>query len=320
MQALQAKGATDLRKSGWIGVAMVAALAGCSKKHPEGPAAPPPAPAPAPAPRPLPPNGAPEKLSLPEHDDAGGYRTINSGIGEGEAVWHLRSALNVAALSCDRTGKLGIVAAYNGLLDKQKAAFAAAYRAETKKSGGNTALDRHVTQVYNFFAQPPAQSAFCQASLAVAAEAKDVPASRFAAFAVTALPRLEAPFTDFYRAYERYRIDLAAWEKGDHRVKAVEPAARVALAAAPAAPSTASAQPWRIQLGAYSGDKAAREAWGRISKRLDRVASFEPRYEPVPGKPLVRVQIGPVTDRTEAIALCAAAAAANLDCRPVPVR
>ena len=42
--------------------------------------------------------------------------------------------------------------------------------------------------------------------------------------------------------------------------------------------------------------------------------------EDVPASRLVRVRIGPVTDRAQAIALCAAAAGAGLDCLPVPPR
>jgi len=294
-----------------VSISAFLALAACAKPKADLPAPPPPTPAP--ITKPTPPNGAPEGVVMPPRDESGAFRTINSGVNDAEATWHLRSALNVAALSCDRSGKLGIAAAYNALLDRQKGPFATAYRDEGKRFASSAALDRHVTQIYNFFAQPPAQSGFCRAALTVAIDAKLVAPDGFPAFATTALPRLEAPFLAFYRAYEQYRVDLAAWENGDHRMMAKA----APMIAAPPAPS---GPPWRIQLGAYSGDRAARDAWAKISKRMDKVATFEPRYEPVPGKPLVRVQIGPVTDRDEAIALCAAAAAANLDCRPVQLR
>ena len=43
-------------------------------------------------------------------------------------------------------------------------------------------------------------------------QAGAVAPAEFTAFAAAALPRLEAPFTDVYRAYDGYRRDLAAWQ------------------------------------------------------------------------------------------------------------
>ncbi len=292
------------------GLAGLALLAGCGHKS-ERPALPSTQPLP-PAARPLPPGGAPDGVVIPQSDGQGGYRTINSDLTPAEAVWHLRSAINVAALACDRQGKAGVAAGYNALLARQKKAFAAAYRAETVRAGAK-ALDAHVTQIYNFYAQPPAQAGFCAVATEVGKAALDVTPEGFEAYAPTALAKLQAPFDDFYRAYERYKVDLIAWQTAPKRADplADAPLARIAAKAAPAGP------PWRIQLGAYSGEQAAKDAWGRISKRLHGVEAFAPRYEPVPGKSLVRVQIGPVADRSEAIALCAAAAGAGLDCLPL---
>lgn len=283
-------------------------LAACAKKkHAPEPI---PSPSPTPATRPLPPGGAPPTFKLPKADGKGGWETPNSDISEAEAIWHLRSALNVAALACDRTGSKGIVAGYNKLLSGQKAAFAKGYAAEGTRFGKGSPLDRHVTSVYNYFAQPPAQAVFCPVAAKVLNDTATVKPAEFPAYAPQALAQLEAPFTAFYTAFAAYEVELAAWEKGDgSKLAAAEPLR--AMRVAPAGP------PWRIQLGAYSGDKAARDAWDRISKRMTKAADFEPRYEPVPGKTLVRVQIGPVTDRDEAIALCAAASAAALDCFPV---
>jgi len=293
-------------------IATALLLAGCGKKAVKTASAPPPK---AGTPRPLPPSGAIENLRLPESDGQGGYRTVNSALSDTEAMWHLRSALNVAALSCDRTGKTGITASYNRMLGRQRKALASAYKAEGARFGSVGATDAHVTQVYNFFAQPPAQSRFCAAASSVAAEAAALPAEKLADFAPGALDRLTRPFTDFYDEYARYRIALAAWEKGDHR--AAQPALAMRAAPANAAPSAAG-PPWRIQLGAYSGDRAAREAWTTIRSRMKGASDFEPHYEGVPASRLVRIRIGPVTDRSQAIALCAAAAGAGLDCLPVP--
>ena len=291
-------------------IVVILILASCTKKRvaPGIPAAV----SPAVAGRPVPPHGAPARLALPESDGKGGYRTINSGLSDAEAVWHLRSALNVAALSCDRSGKAGLATGYNRLLARQKAGFATAYRAESSRFGQAKQLDAHVTQIYNFFAQPPAQAGLCAAATGVMAEAQEVPPDRFADFAVKALDRLDRPFDAFYHAYARYQADLAAWEASGGSAK--EPVVRMAAA------TPAPGQPWRIQLGAYSGREAAHSAWSRISGRMRDAAGFEPRYEPVPSSSLVRVRIGPISDRSQAITLCAAAAAAGLDCQPVPPR
>lgn len=294
-----------------LSLTLVALLAGCASRSPS-----PPSSQPAQAvPRPVPPAGSATGLRLPDSDGKGGYRTINSGIGNEEAMWHLRSALNVAALSCGG----GVAADYNVVLTRHKTALAKAYKAEAAGHRGNAAMDAHITQVYNYFAQPPAQAGFCAAAVDVARQARTVSPAGFAGFAVTSLARLEAPFTTFYDRYAAYERDLAAWERGDLKA----PTARVALAAvappAAVARSTAVQQAggWRIQLGAFSGKDAARAAWSRISARLSDVAVFTPQYQAVPGKPLVRVQVGPVVDRNDAIRLCAAASSAGFDCFPV---
>ncbi len=312
-----------MRTKGIAGTACMATIAtalllvGCGKKPVKtASGGPPPKAA---TPRPLPPSGATENFRLPDSDGKGGYRTVNAGVSDAEAMWHLRSALNVAALSCDRTGNTGITANYNKMLGRQRKALASAYKAEGARFGSAGATDAHVTQVYNFFAQPPAQSRFCAVATSVAAEAAALPTEKLADFAPGALDRLARPFTDFYDDYARYKVTLAAWEKGDHRAAQPAVAMRAAApAAATVAAASASGPPWRIQLGAYSGDRAAREAWTKISRRMKGASDFEPRYEDVPASKLVRVRIGPVTDRSQAIALCAAAAGAGLDCLPVP--
>ncbi len=302
---------------GCAGKALVAAtcavllLAGCGRKPVKTAPTPPPA---ADQPRPLPPSGAPEGLRLPESDGRGGYRTVNSDISVTETLWHLRSALNVAALSCDRSGKTGITTNYNALLGRQRKQLAAAYKAEASRFGSASATDAHVTQVYNFFAQPPAQPAFCAAAKGAAAEMAALAPETLDTAAPAALARLIQPFTDFYRAYADYRLALADWEKTGRSGNA-KPVAR--MASLSTAVTSSAGPPWRIQLGAYSGDRAARDAWARIRQRMTAANDFTPDYEAVPASPLVRIRIGPITDRNQAIALCAAAAGAGLDCLPV---
>lgn len=288
-------------------------VAGCASKDKPKPSTPS-----QPASRPMPPAGAASNLTLPDEDGQGGFRTINDGLERDEAVWHLRSALNVAALSCVGTGSAALVANYNALLSQQKSVFATGYAAENARhrAGGNAALDGHMTKLYNYFAQPPAQAAFCAVARDVANEARSVAAAAFPAFAVSALARLDRPFDDFYRAYAGYQRDLAAWQNGARTAKTV--AAPMALAASAAPQRVAPVRgDWRIQLGAFSGQAAAEAAWSKIRSRMAGVASFTPRFDAVPGKPLMRVQVGPVTDRAGAIRLCAAAASAGFDCFPV---
>lgn len=277
---------------------------------------------------PQPPAGAAKGLSLPSPDGDGHYATINSGIGDQEAVWHLRAALNVAALSCRDQS---IVGHYNQMLRSHKAAFAAAYAGEASRLHG-AALDQHQTRLYNFFAQPPAKIGFCHAAESEAAQAASAPATNFPAYAAKAVDRLEAPVIAFYAAYDRYRRELAAWQAGDRRpavmIAAASPAPAKHVAKTKeikdasdsnvAKETKVASDSWRIQLGAFSGQSAAETAWKKARAQMPSLADYEPRYEPVPGRPsLVRLQVGVSDDRDRAEKLCATATANGMNCVPV---
>ena len=189
-------------------------LAGCAARRVEAPVAiaiAPPAP-------PAKPPGLPDRIDVPPVGADGEYLTLNHGLLPPDAVWHVRSALNVAALGCRGEQETAIIAAYNAMLRAQRAPLADALRAVQARykaergTGWQEQQDTHMTRVYNFFAQPPAQQRFCAVAAAVATEADAVPPADFTAFAVVALVRLEAPFTDVYRAYDGYRRELAAWQ------------------------------------------------------------------------------------------------------------
>ena len=163
----------------------------------------------------------------------GSYQTINHGIDPHQAMWHVRAALNVAAIGCRAPDDAGLIPAYNAMLASQRATLAAAdiavkasFRA---RLGANwqAAHDVYMTQLYNFLAQPAAKARFCAAADAIAPQAASVPAGGFEAFAQTALPALEAPFIANYRAVDDYRVALAAWTAGGAG------APRTELAAAP---------------------------------------------------------------------------------------
>jgi hypothetical protein len=274
------------------------------------------APAPVAAAEPLPPSGAARGLTLPSPDSDGHFATINSHISDQEAAWHLRAALNVAALSCRNAG---ITSNYHQLLKSRKAMFTASYASETSRfrSAGSAALDQHMTRLYNFFAQPPAQLAFCQAAETEAEQAVSVSPAQFPAYAAKALDRLEAPVLAFYLAYDRYRHDLAAWKAGPRK-----PAVMTASIASPSPVRSAKANlavdNWRIQIGAFSGQSAAEAAWKRARTQVPGLADYKPSFEPVPGHPpLVRLQLAITDDGDDAQRLCASAAAGGFHCMPL---
>lgn len=78
-----------------------------------------------------------------------------------EAVWHVRAGLNVGALSC--RGQFDILAdQYNRLLEQHEDLLGQAYRFEESRFAG-AELDRHLTQIYNRFANQRSPQGFCGA-------------------------------------------------------------------------------------------------------------------------------------------------------------
>lgn len=194
----------------WGAVAAVLLVAACS----DGGERPVSTVAPAVLPVPRAPAGSGPGLAVPEPGRDGRYVTINSGVTEQEALWHVRSALNVAALSCRiQPGGAAIVKHYNALLVRRKAVLARAYAAETGRfaAAGKGAVDAHLTRLYNFFALPSAQPGFCAAAADIADHVDAVPPAGLPHYATGALDRLEAPILDYYRAYDVYRRELTAW-------------------------------------------------------------------------------------------------------------
>jgi hypothetical protein len=195
------------------------ALAGCARKPEPAPPPPPaPAPTPTPAPMPTPPTGSATGLSTPTALPDGSYPTPNRALSSAGAVWHLRSALNVAALQCNVSDPT-VVAQYNSLLKTQAKTLAAAHKtlsAEYRQGGGDweDRFDDTMTRLYNFFAQPPVQKEFCARAVPMIASAAALPAGSFESFASGALAQLDQPFIDFYRRYDMYRVELAAWKSG----------------------------------------------------------------------------------------------------------
>lgn len=215
----------------------LAALAACQ--------APPPPPPPAPVvqpqytPRaPTPPFGASTLTIVPELRADGLRNTINRDLGPLETLWHVRAALNVAALSC--TGPLyeRLIGDYNAFITNNSASLRNANNAIIRKyqreigAGYKTEHDRHQTQLYNYWSFSPLRRPFCDQAVQVSQRAIVAKSADLDQFAEQALPELEKPFTDFYLAYEEYLRALEAW-----RVQYGEPDAQ------PADPATAAGQP-----------------------------------------------------------------------------
>lgn len=125
---------------------------------------------------------------------------INAGLSPAATVWHLRAALNVAALGCRGADEAAIVGRYNALLGEQKVALAAAQAqmsAEFRAGGDPKWQDRYdtaMTKLYNFFSQPGPHARFCAVAAEVLAESATVAPDALFAFAETRLRKLDEPF------------------------------------------------------------------------------------------------------------------------------
>lgn len=166
---------------------------------------------------PEPPAGIAATFVTPARDSQGAYRTPNRDLSPSEATWHLRAALNVAALGCRGEGAAETTAAYNAMLETHRIPLATAMRATEARMRAEFGADWQaendtaMTRLYNFFAAPPAQTAFCAAARDVLRETATLEPDAFPVFAAAALPRLEAPFLAMFAACDEWRARVAAW-------------------------------------------------------------------------------------------------------------
>jgi hypothetical protein len=205
--------ALDLVKLAPVALA-ISVLAACAQKTPP----PPPPPVVVIPPQPQPPMGAPEHMRIPEVAEDGTRKTVNTGLSTAQAVWNLRSAFNVAALNCVEAEYAPILEGYKSFLKVHDKSLDKA-DADLKKNFigafGKTGIrerETYQTQVYNFFAVPPVKSTFCKAAMQIAIDLQSVPAGQLEGYAPQGLAKIEAPFMDFFNAYDQYRADLAAWQ------------------------------------------------------------------------------------------------------------
>lgn len=189
-------------------------------------------------PQPQPPRGAPANLPVPPVDSFGVRQTINTHLTPAQTTWNLRSAFNVAALNCMQAEHTQILENYKKFLTSNAKKLTAVNKAvdqDFKARFGKGYVARretYMTQVYNYFALPPTLPAFCDAALALGNQAQSVPSSELDAFAARSLPELDKVFLEFFRSYDQYRVDLAAWQA---KYMASMPAP-VAIQLPPAAP------------------------------------------------------------------------------------
>jgi hypothetical protein len=194
----------------------LATLAGCAK-------APPPPPPPPPVvvipPMPSPPMGAQAEMTIPPVAEDGQRHTVNYGISTSQAVWNLRSAYNVAALNCIEPEYAPILEGYKRFLKTYDKSLAQAsreidrsFQSQHKGRAAIVARETYQTQVYNFFSLPPVDAGFCRAAMELSTELMTVEPSQFDSYSYQGLAKLEAPFKEFFTAFEQYRADLAAWQ------------------------------------------------------------------------------------------------------------
>ncbi len=213
-------GSRTVRMMLGIGLMLVAVGvdAGKPKKQPPPPPPPPPPPQVWVAWKPTPPNHASPFLTYRPLGPDGVRLSPNRGISPAQMLWNLRSGYNVAALNCREPKHGEILVNYRTFLKahtKTLRATNAKVDAEWRAKYGAGFIkprEKYMTEVYNHFAIPPVMPAFCDAALAMSKDAKLVKSANLTAFAATALPNLEIVFDDFYKRYDQWKVDMAAWE------------------------------------------------------------------------------------------------------------
>ena len=202
-------------------VGLLASIAGCTKPPPPPPPPPPPAPPPVVIvipPRPLPPGNAAVTQILPGRALDGRFQTANSNILGDRAFWQMKIALNVAAIGCRGAEEATLVSAYNTIIKTHsktiKATEATVIRdlGKANKTNGIKERDRLSTQLFNYFAQPPAQREFCARANEVAQLVATTPSAQVVDLADENLAVLDRPFTNFYEAFAQYQRDVMEWD------------------------------------------------------------------------------------------------------------
>lgn len=200
-------------------------------------------------PMPVAPGIVAASFATPARGLDGRYATPNRDLSAPEALWHLRVALNVAALGCRDAEEGATAAGYNALLARGRETLATAqaqmaivYR-QRHGADAQARNDDAMTRLYNFFAQPTGHDGFCATAKAVLAETALLEPAALNGYAITALPRLEAPFLAFFAAWDGYREAMTRWQ-----ARRAMPATPVLAAAAAPAVAPAAAPARRVSV------------------------------------------------------------------------
>jgi hypothetical protein len=159
-------------------------------------------------------------MSIPSRGPDGKYLTVLRNLTDDQRVWYFRSAWNVAALNCVGPEYQPILDGYGAFLKDNVKALKAVNQRIDKSYRSNyptareaiAARELTMTMVYNYYAQPPARAEFCQAAMRVASLAAATPKPDAAALAAANFASFEAPFENFFTAYEQYQRESAAWD------------------------------------------------------------------------------------------------------------
>ncbi len=211
----------DMKLGGLLAMASAMALAACGPAKPAKLPPPPPPPPPPKAivipPKPYPPNNSSPVLTSPKLGSDGLYVSPNRNITTAQTTWNLRAAYNVAALNCFGPANLEILPSYKLFLKAHAKGLTAANRkvdTEFKGKYGTRFIpprEKYMTEVYNHFAMPPTLPHFCEAVVAMSKDAKLIKPAELDQFSARVLPSIEIVFDDFYRRYDKYKLDLDDW-------------------------------------------------------------------------------------------------------------
>ncbi len=177
-------------------------------------------PPPPPPPRPLPPGGAAISMQIPPFGIDGVRETPNRILSADETIWHFRSALNVAALTCNGVVWDPIATNYNSFIKVHKSRLAKAsktvdgeYKARYPGQNGLRVRDGKMTDLYNYFALPPVKREFCDMALAKSQEAILLPMGALPEYSVGGLKDIDAIYLRFFDAFAQYQRDVVLWDQ-----------------------------------------------------------------------------------------------------------
>jgi hypothetical protein len=169
-------------------------------------------------PRPKAPYGASNNVSIPSVGADGLRHTLLVDAVDAQLVWNLRAAYNVAALNCTAPRFLEIADNYRGFLkahaktlNNANHGVDAVFQARYGKDFVHK-RETYMTQVYNYFAYPPTLPNFCESALVMSRESAQIQSKDLPAFSNRSFVHFTQIYEDFYRAYEKYRADLADWD------------------------------------------------------------------------------------------------------------